>query len=116
MLFARDPGGDEVHIYDSLNSYGQGYSRETSKAICQKPYYSSAALRIINLPVHHHPNNVDCGVFAIAFATDCVFNIKPETATYKTDVMRTHLKECLTQNKFEPFRKLQNVQIDVNRT
>ena len=96
IVIARGPGGDEVHIYDSLNSYGQGYSRETSKAICQKAYCSSATLRITNMPVQHQPNNVDCGVFAMAFATDCVFNIKPETATYKTGVMRTHLKVCLT--------------------
>ena len=104
IVIAR--GRDEVHIYDSLNSYGQGYSREASKAVCQKAYCSSATLRLINMPVQYQPNNVDCGVFAIAFATDCVFNIKPETATYKTDVMRTHLKECLTQNKFEPFPKI----------
>ena len=96
IVIARGSGGDEVHIYDSLNSYGQGYSRKTSKAICQKAYCSSATLCIINMPVQHQPNNVDCGLFAIAFATDFVFNIKPETATYKTDVMLTHLEECLT--------------------
>ena len=105
IVIVRGPGGDEVHIYDSLNSYRQEHSKETSKVICQKAHCSSATLRIINMPVQHRPNNVDCGVFAIAFATDCVFNIKPETATYKTDVMRIHLKECLTQNKFEPFSK-----------
>ena len=44
VVFARDPGGDEVHVYDSLNRYGQGYSRETSKFICQKTYCSSATL------------------------------------------------------------------------
>ena len=93
IVFVTGPGGDEVHIYDSLNSHGQGYSRESSKAICQKAYCSSATLRIINMPVQHQPSNLDCGVFAIAFSTDCVFNIKPETATYKTDVMQTHLKE-----------------------
>ena len=96
IVIARGFGGDEVYIYDSLNSYGQGYSRKTSKAICQKAYCSSATLCIMNMPVQHQPNNVDCGLFAIAFATDCVFNIKPENATYKTDVMRTHLEECLT--------------------
>ena len=42
----------------------------------------------------------------MVFAADCVFNIKPETATYKVDVMQTHLKECLTQNRFEPFLKI----------
>ena len=81
IVFVAGPGGDEVHIYDSLNSHGQGYSRESSKAICQKAYCSSATLRIINMPVQHQPSNLDCGVFAIAFSTDCVFNIKPETAT-----------------------------------
>ena len=106
IVIARGPGGDEVHIYDSLNSYGQEYLRETSKAICQKTYCSSGTLRIINMPVQHQPNNVDCRVFAVAFAADCVFHIKSETATYKTDVMRTHLKECLTQKKFEPFPKI----------
>ena len=72
IVFARGPGENEVHIYDSLNSYGQGYSRETSKAICQKAYCSSATLRVINMSVHHQSNNVDSGVLAITLATDCV--------------------------------------------
>ena len=76
-----------MHIYDLLNSYGQEYSREASKVICQKADCSSATLRIINMSVQHQSNNVDCGVFAIVFARDCVINIKPETAVYKTDVM-----------------------------
>ena len=100
------PGGDETRIYDSLNRYGQGYLKETSKVICQKAYCSAAILRITNMPAQHQPNNVDCGVFAIAFSTDCVLNIEPDTATYKTDVMQTHLKESLTQNKFKPFPKI----------
>ena len=58
--FAKGNGGDEVHVYDSLYSYRQEYSRETCKAICQKAYCSSATLRIINMPVQHQPNNVDC--------------------------------------------------------
>ena len=36
IVIVRGPGGDEVHIYDSLNSYGQEHSKETSKVICQK--------------------------------------------------------------------------------
>ena len=39
------------------------------------------------MPVHHQPNNVDCGVFAIVFAANSTFNIKPEFASYKTVVM-----------------------------
>ena len=77
-VFAKDPGGDEVHVCDSLNSYGRGYSRETSKSICQKSFCSSATLQIINMPVQHQSNNVNCWVSATAFTTDCILNIKPE--------------------------------------
>ena len=68
------------------------------------------------MPVQHQPDNNDCGVFAIAFATNCVFNIKPEIATFKTDVMRTHLKEYLRQNKFERFPKITKRSNRCNRT
>ena len=30
------------------------------------------------MPVQHQPNNVDCGVFAVAFGTDIFMNIKPD--------------------------------------
>ena len=99
IVIARGTRRDEVQIYDSLNSYGQGYSRERSKAICQKANFSSATLRIKNMHVQHQPINVDCGVFSIAFATDCVFDKKTETATYKTNVMRTYLRECKLTTK-----------------
>ena len=99
IVIARGTGRDEVQIYDSLNSYGQGYSRERSKVICQKAHFSSATLRIKNMYVQHQPINVDCGVFSIAFATDCVFDKKTETATYKTNVMRTYLRECKLTTK-----------------
>ena len=78
---------DEVHVYDSLNSYAHGYLRETSKAICQKTYCFFATLRVINMPVQHQHNNVDCEVFAIAFATDCVFKLKSETKLHPTKRM-----------------------------
>ena len=65
IVISRVLGGDQVHIYNSLNSYGQGHSSETTKTICQKVYCSTATPRIINMSVQHQPSNVDCGVFAI---------------------------------------------------
>ena len=58
------------------------------------------------MSAHHQPYNVDCRVFSIALATDSVFNIKAEIATYENFVMQTHMKEYLTQSKFEPFPKI----------
>ena len=37
--------------------------------------------------VQHQPINVDCGVFSITFATDCVFEKKKKSATYNANVM-----------------------------
>ena len=99
IVFAKGTGRDEVQICDSLNSYGQGCSKERSKVICQKALFSSATLRIKNVHEQHQAINVDCGVFSIAFATDCVFDKKTETATYKTNVVRTYLKESKLTTK-----------------
>ena len=35
----KGPRRDETNVYDSLNCYGQRYSRETGKVICQKTYF-----------------------------------------------------------------------------
>ena len=75
IVFARGHGGDKVHTFYSLNSYGQGYSGEISKSICQKTYCSSATLQIINMPVQHQPNDVGYGVYLQLHSQQIVFLI-----------------------------------------
>jgi len=41
--------------------------------------------------VQHQPNCSDCGVFAIAFATSLLFNIKPEKVKYEHKLMQKYV-------------------------
>jgi len=58
--------------------------------------------------VQRQPNYNDCGVFAIAFATSLLFNIKPDKVKYEHKLMRSHLIQILETNVIEHF--LQDLQ------
>ena len=53
--------------------------------------------------VHHQLNYNNCGVFAIAFATSLLFNIKPDKVTYEHKLMHLHLIKILEINVIEHF-------------
>ncbi|KAL5509803.1 hypothetical protein EMCRGX_G005233 [Ephydatia muelleri] len=44
-----------------------------------------------------------CGVFAIAFATDLAFGLKPASHHYEQDTLRPHFLECLKSEQMTPF-------------
>ena len=48
-------------------------------------------------------NGYDCGIFAIAFATDIACNQKPEQRTYNQSVMKKHLLAQLENETMTPF-------------
>ena len=45
----------------------------------------------------------DCGLFAIAFATDLCHGNNPASYRYDPDKLRSHLLECLRLKKMTPF-------------
>ena len=45
----------------------------------------------------------DCGIFAIAYATAIAFGAQPEKQNMTQDVMRAHLVNCLSNEKFSVF-------------
>ena len=49
------------------------------------------------------PGSNDCGVYAIANATAIAFGEDPVSIKYDQSVMRSHLIECFTSKKMEPF-------------
>ena len=62
----------------------------------------------IRLPrVQQQQNGVDCGVFAIAFATEFCFAKKElsKSLIFDTKLMRPHLIQCIEFGKFTPFPK-----------
>ena len=50
----------------------------------------------------------DCGIFAIAFATDVAYNHKPEQRTYNQSVMRKHLLAQLENETMSSFPQQTN--------
>ena len=48
----------------------------------------------------------DCGLFAIAIATDLCFGIQPGLTAYSQSKMRQHLVACFVKGKMEPFPKM----------
>ncbi|KYN19387.1 hypothetical protein ALC57_08282 [Trachymyrmex cornetzi] len=53
--------------------------------------------------VQRQPNYSDCGVFAIAFATSLLFNIKPDKIKYEHKLMCSHLMKILETDVIEHF-------------
>ena len=45
----------------------------------------------------------DCGVFAIAFATDLAFGLNPASHHYEQDKLRPHFITCLKSEQMTPF-------------
>jgi Ulp1 family protease len=62
----------------------------------------------IDIPqIQQQTNGVDCGIFAIANAVEFCLNSFLGTSRLEFDkyLMRSHLIECLLQNKFQEFPK-----------
>ena len=84
---------NEIELYDSLLSkpsidlelqLGQIYGCLTS-AVSGPPQFKS--LVIAAQPVHQQGASLDCGVFAVAYATDLVFSIDPLSSRYDVATM-----------------------------
>ena len=91
-------------LYDSLNS--GTFNSTVASYICALSYCKSKVLDVQIEQVQQQSNFVDCGLFAIAFATSLAFSENPGLVCYEEGVLRHHLVECLEKNYMEPFPKL----------
>ena len=60
-------------------------------------------LRVEICSVHQQVGGVECGIFAIAFATDLCHSLNPVAVTYDQNEMRPHLLRCLENQRLELF-------------
>lgn len=107
VLSIQDTSGT-VFLLDSKNP------RQTVSASTQiqmsRIYSSNGNVIPVNLPtVQQQTNSIDCGVFAIAYATEFCFNqyTGGKGLTFNTSVMRDHLLQCLSNKQLQPFPKVQ---------
>ena len=96
-----------AHSQDSVSVYDSGCSStislETKELICGFFKSNKDVLLFEVMNVHTQPNLTDCGLFAIAFATELVFGQDPVLSFFDCASMRPHLMQCLEAGVFERF-------------
>lgn len=92
---------DAVTIYDS--GFPANVAVITKKAICSimKPKADMLRFDLANLQVQ--PNGSDCGLFAIASATELVHGCDPVLCHWDNEKMRQHLLCCLENGYISRF-------------
>ena len=101
-LDVRDPAA--VNMYDSMN---QGFiAKFIKQRLASFMCIQSAEMKVIMKSVQQQTSNVDCGVFAIAFATALAFGQDPSKLRFDVPKMRSHLVECLKLKKMSPFPEM----------
>ena len=94
---------DIVGIYDSSRPHS--VSLHTKKMVCSFYKCQTDALHFDIINIESQPNSYDCGVFAIANATELVFGGDPATCRWDCGRMRAHLKDCLETGVMKKFPK-----------
>jgi hypothetical protein len=96
---ADQKGPPIVNVYDSL---GKG---RVSPCITKQieAIVSDWKGNLVFPPVQQQLNHVDCGVFAIAFATHAALGKNPAGITFNTNIMRNHLLQCLERKQLSTF-------------
>ena len=73
-------------------------------------------MRVEISPVQQQAGSTDCGLFAIAFATDLAFGMDPVKISYQQSAMREHFVKCLENEKMEQFpRSKRSAHINIRR-
>ena len=90
----------DVNLYDSLY---RGITPETKKQIASLLFSPEKKINVAVPNVQQQGSNLDCGVFAIAFATSLCFGKDPSTLHFNRREMRQHLYKCLINQRFTMF-------------
>ena len=90
----------EVKVYDSLFTY---CDKETEKVIFNLFQWNSTKVTVKFARCQKQVGGVDCGLFAIAFATAIVFGKPPNKFKLIQQELRSHLINCFNKGKMSLF-------------
>ena len=80
----------EIRVYDLLN-YTKNKKYPKKIAANMINLMSSSLFKVNIMSVQQQLNAIDCGIFAIAFATDLLHGNPPSDVLYKHEKMQKHL-------------------------
>ena len=93
---------NQIHyLYDSLTP--SKLLDDVVKQIAAYSFCRQDELLLEIEPVQQQLNGVDCGLFAIAFATSIAHGDDPATLVYDTDQLRPHHLRCFEQERMTRF-------------
>lgn len=95
-------------VMDSLSLF-IGLSSSTILQICNiyKVPRNKSSLKIQRLAVQQQRGNLDCGLFAVAYAMEVCAGNNPEHTQFDQCRMRNHLYDCLRLGVITAFPKTQ---------
>lgn len=82
---------------------GRQIKRHVGKQVASILNEEGPTITINVKPVQQQINGVDCGVFALAFATSILHGESPENTTYSVESLHQHLHQCLEDRRMETF-------------
>ena len=92
---------DAVNIYDSGRA--TTVTSEVKKLICSFFKSSSDSIHFDLMNIQSQLNGSDCGLFALACATELAYGKDPVLCRWDCSMMRPHLIKCLEQGKMIEF-------------
>ena len=100
-LLAFSSGG-RVQVCDSLRSTLSAVTKKSLKSLF-KPLVKNKKLQITFLPTDKKKDGVNCGLFALAFASVILDGRSPSDYAFTVNEMRDHYIRCLSECNLLPF-------------
>lgn len=104
----------EISLYDSMHTVPDDQSSIVAQ-VCTILNSEDSDVVINVIDVQMQCGMSDCGLFAIAMATDLCYGLDPFRKCYCQDQMRQHLKKCFDQFSITPFPTKPSLQKKRNR-
>ena len=105
-VFNSDRNRSENNTCFILDSLSRGkITKNVEKKIYTLLLCKEPVIKVVVNKVQQQANGVDCGVFAIAYATSLAFGENPTLCSYNVPLMRQLLVNCLEKEMMYPFPK-----------
>ena len=91
-----------VKVCDSLFSNLSAVTKKSLKSLF-KPLVSDGKLNVTFLPSDKRKEGLNCGLYALEFASLILDGQSPSEYAFKVDEMRNHFLRCLSEESLLPF-------------
>ena len=80
---------------------------EESKRTIMNLFKTVGKFKFTSVDMQVQEGNIDCGLFAIAVATDFAYGNDPANVIFEQNRMRNHVLENLESGSLQPFPRLE---------